>query len=363
MVRRQDDSEPLRTRIAADAERLGREVRFVSTQDASSDRGVAQLRAHTGEDRQLADAVGDPPLRRAPRLIFAGAGVRIELWTSRSRQHLPARTVAAHAADPLDRATDLDRERRRVVARRLALHEHAAESIERPAAATLAARPRATEQVRLGGAVALQSRHRRGVDEHLSRVVAMRTAHQAVDAQVERRELHVDDEVVPRWRHAVGTRERRRRMYRFRRVDRSGEELRQRVAPRQEIDGAVRLVLRVAHHRLLDQLHAAPHRLERAARRVQTARLLPAVRDLDPRGNLRLEEREDAGLEGVPLREEESAKVVWARRLRVHLGVLLEALRLAVHLEPVEQRIATEPVARLGGGDPPLPRRAVAVRW
>ena len=173
MIRRQDKGEPLWPRIAGDAEQLWREVRLIATEDATRDRRIAQVWVDPGEDRKLTNGISNLLFCAAPRLIFVRASVRVELRSCWSWQRIPARAVAAHAADPLNGAANLYCKWRRRVARLFALHQHATETIKCSAATTLRARPGATEQIRLGGAVALQSCHCGGVDEHLPRIVAM----------------------------------------------------------------------------------------------------------------------------------------------------------------------------------------------
>ena len=165
--------EPSWSCITGDPKSIRREARLVAALDASGNRGVTKVGADARKVGELADLAGDLALRLAPRLVLVGVHVWVELWSCRAWQRIPGGAVAAHGADPLQRAAHLNSEWDLVVARALALNGHASESLQCTTPPPLAAHPGAAEQVRLSRAVALQACNRGGVDEYLTGIVSM----------------------------------------------------------------------------------------------------------------------------------------------------------------------------------------------
>ena len=97
----------------------------------------------------------------------------------------------------------------------------------------------------------------------------MRVGGEAARGDIERRELHVDDNVVPGWNSPVIARQARRGSLCLTRAERAGEESLERVAPHKKIDRSIGAVFGVSNDRLLDHLDAGTHCLKRLDRRLQ----------------------------------------------------------------------------------------------
>ena len=81
------------------------------------------------------------------------------------------------------------------------------------------------------------------------------------------------------------------------------------------------------------------------------------------RRNPRFQNLKHALFETIPLCEEQLAQVVRARRVGIRANIFGEALAGAVHLEPIKERIAAQPVARLRCRDPLAPGGAIGWIW
>ena len=166
---------------------------------------------------------------------------------------------------------------------------------------------------------------------------------------------------MPRWRRPSIRGERWGGDARLSCAERPREEPLKYIAAHEQIDCAIRLIFWVTHHRLLYQLNAVAHCAEGGLCGHHRLGCLPAIRNLPMCVYQWFENLKDALLKAIPLRKEELAQIVWARRLRISAGVSCESLRFAVHLKPVKQWIATEPVARLRRGDPEPPGGTIAL--
>ena len=150
------------------------------------------------------------------------------------------------------------------------------------------------------------------------------------------------------WRCLTAIRSQRGRRDRcLARINHARNQSLQRIATYEQVNGTVGAVFGISHHRLLDQLNSLAHGGKGRLGGSQGARRLPAVRDLAVRRNLRLEDFKHALFEAIPLCEEQLAQVVRARRIGIRANIFGEALAGAVHLEPIKERIAAQPVARL----------------
>ena len=268
------------SRITGDTEAVRAEAWLVAALDAGGDGRVTKIGANARKVGELADLASDLALRLAPRLVLIGVHVWVELWSRWARQRIPGGAVAAHGADPLQRAAHLNSEWDLIVTRALAFNRNACESLQCTTPPPLAAHPGAAEQVRLSRAVALQSCNRGGVDEYLAGIVSVRTARVSAYRKIKRGELHVDHHVVP-WRCLTAIRSQRGcRDCRLARVNHARNQSLKRIAAHQQVNRAVGAVFGIAHHRLLDQLNPLAHGGEGCLCGSKGASCLPAVGNL-----------------------------------------------------------------------------------
>ena len=158
-----------------------------------------------------------------------------------------------------------------------------------------------------------------------------RVAQLAALQQIERRELHVDDEVVPfagelgRGHHGLGI------------LDGSREKTLQLVASNQEIGRSVRLVLFVMENRLMQNGHGFSHRRECLGHHSWIDDVGVTLRDAANRTE-RFQVSHHRFLEALAFFHDEAAEI-GAGIVVGPVAVSFKTRLLAVEIQPIQQRI------------------------
>ena len=158
--------------------------------------GAPAFRVHPGQQRELAELVGDVRLRLVPRLVLLVPRMRVELGNGRLGEHPPSGAFGPHPPDPANRLVREVGEGGPVASDLVPVDP--GEPVEAPVAAVLALGPTAPEQVGRRRDAALDPAERLVVEVDLDRVMGQLGPGVSVRTEGERPELDVDDAVVPR---------------------------------------------------------------------------------------------------------------------------------------------------------------------
>ena len=258
--------------LSVDAESCRRCALVVPAREARRVGGAPQLGVHAGKQRELAELTRDLGFRLVPGKVARGLHVRPELGHRRHREDAPLGAFGAQPADPRQGARD---DRREIVVARahVRLARNAREPLPTAIATLVALPPCAPGDIRGGRRVALEPSECLVVYPRLRHRSDTTGTEPAVLEQPKRRELELDDAVVP------PVTQRRDGQLELIADERVRAQLAQDVTAHEQVGDAEGAPLRIAHHAGRDHGYAGLHRVPRRLCGGERPRLVRSRRD------------------------------------------------------------------------------------